>query len=74
MANKELWNAIKSYLINQSVRENALILLEIKTEIVINEEKWDINLLLIRQRLLKILQGKFSQNWKPLIRHWQIVK
>lgn len=62
MANKELWNAIKSYLINQSVRENALILLEIKTEIVINEEKWDINLLLIRQRLLKILQGKFSQN------------
>lgn len=62
MANKELWNAIKSYLINQSVRENALILLEIKTEIVINEEKWEINLLLIRQRLLKILQGKFSQN------------
>ena len=62
MANKELWNAIKSYLINQSVRENALILLEIKTKIVINEEKWDINLLLIRQRLLKILQGKFSQN------------
>lgn len=62
MANKELWNAIKSYLINQSVRENPLILLEIKTEIVINEEKWDINLLLIRQRLLKILQGKFSQN------------
>ena len=62
MANKELWNAIKSYLINQSIRENALILLEIKTEIVINEEKWDINLLLIRQRLLKILQGKFSQN------------
>lgn len=62
MANKELWNAIKSYLINQSVRENALILLEIKTEIVINEEKWDINLLLIRQRLLKILHGKFSQN------------
>ena len=62
MANKELWNTIKSYLINQSVRENALILLEIKTEIVINEEKWDINLLLIRQRLLKILQGKFSQN------------
>lgn len=62
MANKELWNAIKSYLINQSVRENALILLEIKTEIVINEEKWDINLLLIRQRLLKVLQGKFSQN------------
>ena len=62
MANKELWNAIKSYLINQSVRENPLILLEIKTEIVINEEKWDINLLFIRQRLLKILQGKFSQN------------
>ena len=62
MANKELWNAIKSYLINQSIRENALILLEIKTEIVINEEKWDINLLLIRQRLLKVLQGKFSQN------------
>ena len=62
MANKELWNAIKSYLINQSVRENALILLEIKTKIVINEEKRDINLLLIRQRLLKILQGKFSQN------------
>lgn len=62
MANKELWNAIKSYLINQSVRENPLILLEIKTKIVINEEKWDINLLLIRQRLLKILQGKFSQN------------
>lgn len=62
MANKELWNAIKSHLINQSVRENPLILLEIKTEIVINEEKWDINLLLIRQRLLKILQGKFSQN------------
>ena len=62
MANKELWNSIKSYLINQSVRENPLILLEIKTKIVINEEKWDINLLLIRQRLLKILQGKFSQN------------